>query len=66
MKRINVTVTTDHAEKVQEAFEKLNVPVFAPVGTQDGKTVSNFSVLVPDELVDNSIDELTKKHRLAN
>ena len=60
MKRINVTVTTDHAEKVQEAFEKLNVPVFASVGTQDGKTVSNFSVLVPDELVDNSIDELTK------
>jgi uncharacterized hydrophobic protein (TIGR00341 family) len=60
LKRINVSVTTDHAEKAQKTFEKLNVPVFASVGTQDGKTVSNFSALVPDELVDNSIDELTK------
>ncbi len=61
MKRINVTVTTDQSEDVREIFEKLKLPVVASAGTQDDITVSNFSALIPDELVDNSIEELTKK-----
>ena len=61
MKRINVTVTTDQSEDVREIFEKLKLPVVASTGTQDDMAVSNFSALIPDELVDNSIEELTKK-----
>ncbi len=60
MKRINVTVTTDQSEGVREIFEKIKLPVVISTGTQDDKTVSNFSALIPDELVDNSIEELTK------
>ena len=60
MKRINVTVTTDQSEGVREIFEKIKLPVVISTGTQDDKTVSNFSGLIPDELVDNSIEELTK------
>ena len=61
MKRINVTVTTDQSEDVREIFEKLKLPVVASTGTQDDMAVSNFSALIPDDLVDNSIEELTKK-----
>ena len=60
MKRINVTVTADRSKEVREIFEKLELPVVSSTGTQDGVTVSNFSALIPDEFVDNSIEELTK------
>ncbi len=60
MKRINVTITSEQSEKTQKIFEKLKLPVIVSTGTQDDKAVSNFSALLPDELVDNAIEELTK------
>ncbi len=60
LKRINVTVITDQSEKVQEAFEKLQIPVVTSIGYQDGEKVINFSSIIPEELVDNSMEELTK------
>jgi uncharacterized hydrophobic protein (TIGR00341 family) len=60
LKRINVTIATDRSENVREIFERLNLPVVVSTGIQDDKTVSIFSALVPDELVDNSIDEIIK------
>jgi len=61
LKRINVTVTADHNEKIRETFEKLELPVVHSEGTQEKVKVSNFSALIPDELVDNALEELTKK-----
>ncbi len=60
MKRINVTITSEQSEKTQKIFENLKLPVIVSTGIQDGETVSNFSALIPDELVDKAIEELTK------
>jgi uncharacterized hydrophobic protein (TIGR00341 family) len=60
LKRIHVTVTTDQSEKILETFEKLDLPVVRSTGTQDNEQVSNFSALIPDELVDNALEELTE------
>ena len=61
MKRINVTVTSDLSEDVSEIFEKLELPVVCSTATQDHLTLSIFSALIPDEIVDETIEELTEK-----
>ena len=60
MKRINVTVNSEQTKKIREIFEKLNIPVVRSNGTQGDEKVTNFSALIPDELVDNALEELTK------
>jgi uncharacterized hydrophobic protein (TIGR00341 family) len=60
LKKLTVTVITDKTEKAREVFEKLQIPVVISIGTQDGEKVSNLSAIIPEELVDSSIEELTK------
>jgi uncharacterized hydrophobic protein (TIGR00341 family) len=61
LKRINVTVTSDLSEDVSKIFEKLELPVVSSTGSQDNLTLSIFSALIPDEIVDETIEELTEK-----
>ena len=60
LKRINVTVATEQTEKILETFEKLDIPAVHSAGTQGDVKVCTFSALIPDELVDNALEELTK------
>ncbi len=60
MKRIDVTVTTDLSESVLKIFEEINVPVVSSSVLQDNQNIRFFSAIVPDELVDNAIEEITK------
>jgi uncharacterized hydrophobic protein (TIGR00341 family) len=60
LKRITVTVTSDAAEQVKAIFEKLKLPALSSKGDQDGTSVAVFSTLIPDELVDQAIEEITR------
>jgi uncharacterized hydrophobic protein (TIGR00341 family) len=60
LKRIDVTVIAEQAENIREAFEKLNLAAVRSVGTQGEEKVNNFSALIPDQLVDDALEELTK------
>ncbi len=53
-------MTTNDSEKIHQTFKKLNLPVICSTGTQDDEKVINFSAHIPDELVDNALEELTK------
>jgi uncharacterized hydrophobic protein (TIGR00341 family) len=60
LKRINVTVIAEQSEKIHETFKRLNLSAVRSDGIQGDERVENFSVLIPDELVDGALEELTK------
>jgi uncharacterized hydrophobic protein (TIGR00341 family) len=60
LKRIDLTVPKEQSENIRTIFENLKLPLVHSTGTLDDVAVSNFSALVPDELVDNAIEELVK------
>jgi uncharacterized hydrophobic protein (TIGR00341 family) len=61
LKKISVTVILNQSNNVVDVFEKLNLPVIRSDLPQGDKSISIFSALIPDELVDDAIGELTKR-----
>jgi uncharacterized hydrophobic protein (TIGR00341 family) len=60
LKRINVTVIPERKENIRQIFEDLNLQALYTSGTQNNEIVISFSALIPDELVDDAIEKLTK------
>ncbi len=61
MKKLEITVVIDQSEKVEELFKKMELLyTFSTINVGDGKC-KVYSVLIPDQLVDKVIDEISQR-----
>jgi uncharacterized hydrophobic protein (TIGR00341 family) len=60
LKRIEVTVDTEHSENIKKAFEELQLAYICSTCSQREEDVIVYSALIPDELVDKAIEDFSK------
>lgn len=61
MRRLEVTVEIDHSEKVEESLDRMELLHSRSTVKVGNRDCVLFVALVPDQLVDEAIDEISKK-----
>jgi len=61
LKRLDVTVTATEAKKVEETFEQMELLYTSSAIKIGAGKFKSYSVLLPDELVDKAVEEISNK-----
>jgi uncharacterized hydrophobic protein (TIGR00341 family) len=61
LKKLEVTVTKNQSDKIEELLKQMELAYTSSIVTIEDEKCGVYTALVPDELVDKAIDEISKR-----